>query len=133
MPAAIHCFCFSCPILFFLCFSLIVGVEGTPYEAGLFQFDAFLPDTYPQTPPLFFAATTGNGTVRFNANLYSDGKVCLSLLGTFHGEQTAKWGSHSTLAQVLMGIQSQIMTADPFYTEPGNERLRGTDEGGWAF
>lgn len=29
--------------------------------------------------------TTGNGSVRFNPNLYNCGKVCLSLLGTWSG------------------------------------------------
>lgn len=30
-------------------------------------------------------ATTGGGKVRFNPNLYNNGKVCLSLLGTWSG------------------------------------------------
>ena len=28
--------------------------------------------------------TTGAGTIRFNPNLYSNGTVCLSLLGTWY-------------------------------------------------
>ena len=45
--------------------------------------------------------TTGNGTVRFNPNLYSDGKVCLSLLGTWEGAQGEKWSAEtSTILQV---------------------------------
>jgi len=28
--------------------------------------------------------TTGNNTVRFNPNLYRNGKVCLSILGYIH-------------------------------------------------
>ena len=41
---------------------------------------------HPQVSPLVNLQTTGDGMVRFNPNLYSDGKVCLSLLGTWHGE-----------------------------------------------
>ena len=46
---------------------------------------------------------------RFNPNLYADGKVCLSLLGTWHGgDATEKWDpQHSNLFQVCsirMGI-----------------------------
>jgi ubiquitin-protein ligase len=37
-------------------------------------------------------ATTGNGTVRFNPNLYANGKVCLSLLGTWKGNtESENW------------------------------------------
>jgi len=47
-----------------------------------------------------------------NPNLYSDGKVCLSLLGTWHGEgwtPPSASSSGSTLLQVLAPIQSIIM------------------------
>ena len=37
--------------------------------------------------------TTGCGTVRFNPNLYADGKVCLSLLGTYDGPRWTPGGS----------------------------------------
>lgn len=64
---------------------MIAGPEGTPYAGGLFEFDCFLPLDYPQKPPLVHLRTTGNGIVRFNPNLYANGKVCLSLLGTWPG------------------------------------------------
>ena len=45
--------------------------------------------------------TTGNGSVRFNPNLYQDGKVCLSLLGTWEGAQGEQWNHEtSTILQV---------------------------------
>ena len=59
--------------------ALISGPADTPYALGLFLFDIFMPPTYPQEPPTVNLQTTGNGMVRFNPNLYSDGKVCLSL------------------------------------------------------
>ena len=43
--------------------------------------------------------TTGNGTVRFNPNLYHCGKVCLSLLGTWEGAQGEQWNETSTILQ----------------------------------
>ena len=30
---------------------LVVGPEGTPYQNGLFEFDVWLPSTYPSIPP----------------------------------------------------------------------------------
>jgi hypothetical protein len=48
--------------------------------------------------------TTGNGTVRFNPNLYNCGKVCLSLLGTWSGGQGESWNPEvSSAFQVLGG------------------------------
>ena len=48
---------------------------GTPYALGLFAFDVFCPAEYPAIPPLVHLETTGGGTVKFNPNLYADGKV----------------------------------------------------------
>ena len=40
--------------------------------------------------------TTGNRTVRFNPNLYNDGKVCLSVLNTWHGRPEEKWNAQTS-------------------------------------
>jgi ubiquitin-protein ligase len=56
-----------------------------PYYGGFYVFDIFIPDEYPQVNPKVQFKTTGNGSVRFNPNLYACGKVCLSLLGTWAG------------------------------------------------
>ena len=44
--------------------------------------------------------------MRFNPNLYKDGKVCLSLLGTWPGAQGEQWSKQiSTIIQVrIWGI-----------------------------
>ena len=71
--------------------------------------------------------TTGQGKVRFNPNLYKEGKVCLSLLGTWAGPG---WDAkHSTLLQVFVSIQSLIMVDSPMFNEPGWEKLMQTQEG----
>lgn len=44
---------------------------------------------------------------RFNPNLYADGKVCLSLLGTWHGgDATEKWDP----------LRSNLLQARPIQT-----------------
>jgi baculoviral IAP repeat-containing protein 6 len=53
---------------------LMVGPKATPYEHGLFEFDLFCPAEFPSKPPSMFFRTTGGGRVRFNPNLYEDGK-----------------------------------------------------------
>lgn len=106
--------------------AVIFGPEETPYDSGAFVFDIWLPMEYPTVPPKFRLLTTGAGRVRFNPNLYNNGKVCLSLLGTWSGPS---WTSASTILQVLVSIQSLILVPDPYFNEPGYERQMGTVTG----
>ena len=106
---------------------MIVGPEDTPYANGLFEFDVYFPLDYPNSPLQIKLQTTGEGRVRFNPNLYQDGKVCLSILNTWHGRPEEKWNSQtSSLLQVLVSIQSLILVSEPYFNEPGYERSRGT-------
>eukprot|EP01098_Paradermamoeba_levis_P011129 TRINITY_DN4731_c0_g4_i3.p1 TRINITY_DN4731_c0_g4~~TRINITY_DN4731_c0_g4_i3.p1 ORF type:complete len:395 (-),score=154.58 TRINITY_DN4731_c0_g4_i3:38-1075(-) len=110
--------------------ALITGPTETPYGFGCFQFDIYCPADYPNCPPVVNLQTTGNGSVRFNPNLYNCGKVCLSLLGTWSGQETEKWNPKtSTILQVLISIQSFILVEKPYFNEPGYERQMGTKEG----
>ena len=106
---------------------MITGPDESPYANGIFLFDVNLPSTYPRVAPKVQFLTTGGGSIRFNPNLYNDGKVCLSLLGTWSGPG---WVSgQSTLLQVLISIQSLILVPDPYFNEPAWEAARGTDHG----
>ena len=60
---------------------LVTGPDQTPYEKGFFHFFMRMPHNYPIQPPRVKFLTTGAGVVRFNPNLYANGKVCLSILG----------------------------------------------------
>jgi baculoviral IAP repeat-containing protein 6 len=98
----------------------IVGPEQTPYDAALFLFDVVLPAEYPQAPPRVLIHTTGGKRVRFNPNLYAEGKVCLSLLNTWEGARGENWNPQvSTLLQVLVSIQALILVEQPYWNEPG--------------
>ncbi|KAJ3939810.1 uncharacterized protein N0V96_009795 [Colletotrichum fioriniae] len=97
---------------------LIVGPEGTPYENGLFEFDLFCPLDYPARPPKMVFRTTYSRR-KFNPNLYSNGQVCFSLLGTWTGSATENWDpKKSTLLQLLVSIQAMIFSPDPVWNEP---------------
>lgn len=85
---------------------LMSGPDDTPYQNGLFEFDVFFPVNYPQQPPKCSFLTTGAGNVRFNPNLYNDGKICLSILGTWEGRPEEKWNPFCSLLQVLISIQA---------------------------
>ena len=67
---------------------MIHGPKNTPYEDGLFFFDVRLPKDYPTSPPrLHYISYCAE---RLNPNLYEDGKVCVSLLGTWSGKVCVK-------------------------------------------
>lgn len=102
---------------------IITGPKDTPYHNGIYEFHAYFPPTYPNDPPQVLLNTTDGGKVRFNPNLYASGKVCLSLLGTWSGQQGEKWNPDmSTFLQVIISIQSLIMVDDPYFNEPGYEK-----------
>ncbi|XP_046401534.1 baculoviral IAP repeat-containing protein 6 [Ischnura elegans] len=109
---------------------LITGPAETPYANGCFEFDVYFPPDYPNTPMMINLETTGHHMVRFNPNLYNDGKVCLSVLNTWHGRPEEKWNANtSSFLQVLVSIQSLILVPEPYFNEPGYERSRGTPSG----
>ncbi|XP_054081324.1 baculoviral IAP repeat-containing protein 6 isoform X3 [Zeugodacus cucurbitae] len=109
---------------------LITGPADTPYANGCFEFDVFFPPDYPNLPMMINLETTGRHSVRFNPNLYNDGKVCLSVLNTWHGRPEEKWNAQtSSFLQVLVSIQSLILVPEPYFNEPGFERSRGTPSG----
>ena len=108
-------------------------VPSAPYDGGFFEFDLCIPPEYPNLPPRVLLKTTGNGLVKkgrefpnlgpisasgFNPNLYYNGKVCLSILGTFHGPS---WKPDTgSIYQVIVSILGLIFGTDcPPENEPG--------------
>lgn len=109
---------------------VILGSSGTPYAHGAFEFDMYCDDSYPNNPPKCTLKTTGGQSVRFNPNLYHNGKVCLSLLGTWRGSASENWDPKiSTILQVLISIQAIIMSTEVYFNEPGYEHEANTPEG----
>ncbi|XP_005990120.1 ubiquitin-conjugating enzyme E2 Z [Latimeria chalumnae] len=100
--------------------ALITGPFDTPYEGGFFLFLFRCPPDYPIHPPRVKLMTTGNNTVRFNPNFYRNGKVCLSILGTWTGPA---WSPAQSISSVLISVQS-LMTENPYHNEPGFEQER---------
>nr|XP_054933105.1 ubiquitin-conjugating enzyme E2 Z-like [Dermacentor andersoni] len=95
--------------------ALVVGPSGMPYEGGFFQFFMKFPPQYLMSPPRVRIVTTDAGRVRFNANLYANGKVSLSILGTWQGPP---WSPAQGIESVLVSIQS-LMNEKPYYNVPG--------------
>ena len=100
--------------------AMIIGPSDTPYENGFYFFDLRFPDNYPWSPPRV-KFITQDSNIRFNPNLYVDGKVCLSILGTWSGPG---WSSCLTLNSVLLSIQT-LLNENPLQNEPGFENETG--------
>eukprot|EP01130_Rhizamoeba_saxonica_P019273 TRINITY_DN991_c0_g1_i2.p1 TRINITY_DN991_c0_g1~~TRINITY_DN991_c0_g1_i2.p1 ORF type:complete len:660 (-),score=151.06 TRINITY_DN991_c0_g1_i2:251-2230(-) len=87
----------------------ITGPEDTPYSGGFFQFDIFFPKEYPGGPMKIWLITTGNQSFRFNPNLYANGKVCLSLLGTWSGSAGESWYSIIYVGTNCEGMKEPLL------------------------
>ena len=95
-------------------YAMIIGPSETPYQYGYYFFTINFPDNYPYSPPKVEFQQNPYNT-RFHPNFYRNGKVCLSLLNTWRGEQ---WTSCQTLSSILLTICS-VMSKDPLINEPG--------------
>jgi ubiquitin-conjugating enzyme E2 Z len=107
---------------------LVIGPPDTPYEYGFFQFSVKFGKEYPSKAPKVDASTTNAGRCRFNPNIYACGKVCLSILGTWHGEHPGEeWSPAQGLESVLISIQS-LMSNNPYENEPGYENAKSNED-----
>ena len=97
--------------------AMIRGPSGTPYADALFFFSFEFPMDYPFTPPKVLILT-GDGKTRMHPNLYVQGKVCLSILGTFTGPS---WSANMTLETILLNLQS-LLDENPLANEPAFAR-----------
>lgn len=95
-------------------YALIVGPSDTPYFGGNYFFEFNFPTDYPHSPPKIIYCTNGDG-IRFNPNLYTSGKVCVSILNTWRGEQ---WTSCQTISTVLLTLCT-LLCENPLLNEPG--------------
>ncbi len=117
-------------------YAMIIGPEGTPYEGGFYFFEFVYPAEYPMVPPVAKYCTQGTlydvreknlKYVRFNPNLYTCGKVCLSMLNTWDGPG---WTPTCTITNVFVAIQGLVLNENPMENEPGYEGLQ--DDSGKA-
>lgn len=95
-------------------YALIVGPSETPYFGGNYFFEFEYPRDYPHSPPKVKYWTNGQ-KIRFNPNLYTCGKVCVSLLNTWRGDQ---WTSCQTISTVLLTLCT-LLCKNPLLNEPG--------------
>jgi ubiquitin-conjugating enzyme E2 Z len=95
-------------------YALICGPSDTPYFSGFYLFQFDFPYNYPFSPPIV-TFCTNDGFTRFNPNLYKNGKVCVSILNTWAGEE---WSACQTISSILLVLCS-LLNNEPLLNEPG--------------
>lgn len=96
---------------------LIVGPDDTPYQGGFYLFDVTMHSEYPFKPPKVKYISYCQ-YARMNPNLYQNGKVCLSVLGTWSGPS---WVAAMNLGSLAMDILIRL-NKNPLQNEPGFEK-----------
>lgn len=88
----------------------ILGPKDSPYEGGIFYAIMIFPQNYPLSPPTF--QFTNN---IFHPNIYTDGKVCISILhppgeDRFNEQETAdmRWRPVHTASSIILSIISLL-------------------------
>jgi ubiquitin-conjugating enzyme E2 Z len=95
-------------------YALIIGPKDTPYFGGNYFFEFKYPTDYPHSPPKVKYCTNGED-IRFNPNLYKCGRVCVSILNTWRGDQ---WTSCQSISSVLLALCT-LLCDQPLLNEPG--------------
>jgi len=95
--------------------AMLLGQKDTPYYGGYYFFDIYFPTDYPFSP-IKVKTLTQDGKTRFNPNMYLEGKVCLSILNTWH--DGPQWSSVQTLESVLLVMMADVLSAVPLNNEP---------------
>jgi len=100
---------------------IIKGNDNSPYENIPFIFVFNVTNEYPFKPPNVKYISFTNANI--HPNLYTNGKVCLTTLGTYIGpdssnlNKTCGWTPVMTLLSVARSIQS-ILHETPLLQEP---------------
>ena len=79
-------------------YAVVFGPDDSIYRYGAYIFEFNFPTNYPYSPPKL-NYMTNDGVTRFHPNLYRSGKVCISILNTWKGEQ---WTSCQTIRSILL-------------------------------
>jgi len=98
--------------------AMIIGPPDSIYAHCPLFFKFEFPDDYPFTPPSV-TFLTNDGKTRFHPNLYTDGKVCLSILGTYSGPS---WQSTMSFSMILLSLKA-LLDNNPLRHEPGYENI----------
>lgn len=98
---------------------VIMGPPDTPYEGGIFKATMVFPSDYPNNPPQMRFTTE-----MFHPNIYSDGRVCISILHApgddpdHYEDASERWLPVHTVVSILISVISMI--SSPNTESPAN-------------
>ncbi|CAB3365255.1 Hypothetical predicted protein [Cloeon dipterum] len=113
--------------------ALITGPEGTCFEGGVFPAKLIFPPDYPLSPPkMQFTCEM------FHPNIYSDGRVCISILHApgddpmGYESSAERWSPVQSVEKILLSVVSMLAGCfEPIYylnaTEPNDESGANVD------
>jgi len=98
-------------------YAYICGPKDSVYYGGNYFYEFNFPYDYPHRPPKVTFLNMGgiDGHTRFHPNMYKNGKMCLSILNTWKGDQ---WTGCQSIRTILLTILS-ILDKAPLLHEPG--------------
>lgn len=98
-------------------YAYICGPKDSVYFGGNYFYEFNFPYDYPHRPPKVKFLNMGglDGHTRFHPNMYKNGKMCLSILNTWKGDQ---WTGCQSIRTILLTILS-ILDNAPLLHEPG--------------
>lgn len=102
-------------------YAYICGPKDSVYFGGNYFYEFKFPYDYPHRPPKVTFLNMGgiDGQTRYHPNMYKNGKMCLSLLNTWKGDQ---WTGCQSIRTILLTILS-ILDNAPLLHEPGFTEL----------
>jgi hypothetical protein len=100
--------------------ALVIGPEGTPYANGCFEFDIYLPPSYPWSPPKV-RLVTGNGTVGFSLTI----RLWRNLVCRWQHLGRARWVSNKNTLGACR-IQEPYPWSRPYFNEPRDLSTQNT-------
>jgi ubiquitin-conjugating enzyme E2 Z len=95
-------------------YAYICGPKDSMYFGGNYFYKIDFPYDYPHRPPKM-TFMNKDGKTRFHPNMYKKGKICLSILNTWKGDQ---WTGCQSIRSILLTIVS-ILDNNPLLHEPG--------------
>jgi ubiquitin-conjugating enzyme E2 Z len=98
-------------------YAYICGPPDSMYFGGNYFYEFIFPCDYPHSPPKVTFLNMGgiDNKTRWHPNMYKNGKLCLSVLNTWSGNQ---WSGCQTIRTILLTILS-VMDNKPLLHEPG--------------
>ncbi|ENN78598.1 hypothetical protein D910_03441 [Dendroctonus ponderosae] len=112
--------------------ALITGPEGTCFEGGVFPAKLTFPPDYPLSPPKMqftcdmFHPNKLPQNICFSAKVYSDGRVCISILHA-PGDDPMGYESSAERWSPVQSVEKILLSVVSMLAEPNDESGANVD------